>query len=75
MNAQHMYGAAAFATCHRVVPFGATAIITKSRSPNGGVVRLISSARSIISPNQTKSNWRDSARGKKIGTVKSIMET
>ena len=53
---------------------GATPFMTNSNNPNGGVVKLISSARSIIKPNHTVSNPNDCARGKKIGSVKSIMD-
>ena len=57
-----------------VVPFGATPFITKSKSPKGGVVKLISRASSMISPNQIGSKFSVTASGKKIGTVSSIIE-
>jgi tripartite ATP-independent transporter DctM subunit len=52
----------------------ATPFITNSSSPKGGVVKLISSASSMIRPNQIGSKPRLVASGKKIGTVRSIME-
>ena len=57
-----------------VVPGGATPFITNNNSPNGGVVKLISSDKSMMRPNQIGSKPSVSASGKKIGTVKSMME-
>ncbi len=48
--------------------------MTKSRSPKGGVVKLISSASSMAIGDQIGSYPRFMASGKKIGTVRSIME-
>ena len=57
-----------------VVSGGDTPFITNSKSPNGGVVKLISKESSMISANQIGSNPSVCARGKKIGTVSSMIE-
>jgi hypothetical protein len=60
--------------CVRGGDLGGPPFITKSNNPKGGVVKLISSASSMISANQIGSNPSCVASGKKIGTVSSIME-
>ena len=57
-----------------MVPEGATPFITNSSNPKGGVVKLISNDNNMIRANQTRSKPSDCARGKKIGTVSSIIE-
>ena len=52
-----------------------TPFITNNNNPKGGVVKLMSSARRTITANQIRSNPRVWAKGKKIGTVNSIMES
>ena len=77
--AQPMKGIAAIQISLKRVPGGQTPCITKSKRPNGGVVKLISMAKSIITANQM--TWRSgpipkskpAIIGKKIGTVKSII--
>ena len=57
-----------------VVPGGDTPFITNNSNPKGGVVKLISKESSMISANQIGSNPRVWAKGKKIGTVSSIID-
>ena len=57
-----------------VVSGGDTPFITNNNSPNGGVVKLISKESSMISANQIGSKPSVWARGKKIGTVSSMIE-
>ena len=67
-------GKAAVATWKSVVPFGATPNITYSNNPKGGVVPAISKVIKTKRPNQIKLNPNCSAKGKKMGTVISIIE-
>ena len=57
-----------------VVSGGDTPFITNSSNPKGGVVKLISKASNMMSPNHTRSKPRDCANGKNIGTVSNIIE-
>jgi len=58
-----------------VVPGADTPFITNNSKPNGGVVKLISSASSVITPNQMRLKSRVSASGKNMGTVSSIIDS
>lgn len=69
-----MYGKAEVYISRIVVPGGDTPFITNNSNPKGGVVKLISKERSIISANQIGSNPSVWAKGKKIGTVSSIID-
>ena len=69
------YGKPETATSFIVVPAGATPNNTKRLRPNGGVMPLISSARSMMIPNQIKSNPSAWATGKKIGIVNIMIDT
>ena len=74
-----MKGSAARQISPKRVPGGATPCMTNSNRPNGGVVKLISIASSMITANQisfmsiARPKSRPCTIGKKIGTVSSII--
>ena len=54
---------------------GTTPLSTKTLSPTGGVMRLISVTTTTMMPNHTGSYPRPTTSGKKIGTVRSSMDS
>lgn len=59
--------------CFNVISGGATARMTKSRSPNGGCIRPTSNAMSRMTLSQNMSRFIDFASCTKNGSVRSIM--